>query len=60
MSKTNFKTEIEYRMPRTLAKDLLKNRKGDEKKLDNQKFLCDYINREYGLLGYCTKVSLID
>ena len=48
----------EYKMSKATAMDLLKNRKGDEKKLDNQKYLCNYVNQTYGLLYVCTKVII--
>lgn len=48
--------DFEYMMPAAMAKSLLSSRSGDEKKVTNQKFLCDYVNREQNLLGVCVKV----
>lgn len=46
--------EFEYQMPRSLAQGLLAV---ESKKVnDPQKFLVDYVNREFGLKGHCTKV----
>lgn len=47
---------IEYRMSKTMAKELLKTRKGDEFKMNPNDFLCKIVNETFGLLGYCTKV----
>lgn len=45
--------EFEYQMASSLAKGLLN---GDRKINDRQQFLIDYVNREFGLKGICTKV----
>ena len=31
---------------------------GKEKGIDPQKWLCDYINEQMGLIGYCVKVVI--
>lgn len=43
-----------YKMTQTLA-DILVNDKKNKGK-DPQKVLCDYVNEELGLKGYCVKV----
>lgn len=48
----------EYIITETMAKELLKGRKGDEKKMDNQKYLCHVINEQFGLLYPCKKVTV--
>lgn len=48
---------FEYVMSETLAKELLKDRKGDEKKMDNQKYLIKIVNEQFGIMGTCFKVS---
>ena len=49
---------IEYAMPREIAESLLNNRKGKDKGIDPQKYLCDYVNEELHLIGYCIKVII--
>ena len=34
---------IEYKMPKDFMDMLLKSRKGNEKKMSNQKYLCKYV-----------------
>lgn len=46
---------IEYNMSKTMAQNYLKG----NKKIDQNKFLCNIINEEFGLLGKCTKVHII-
>lgn len=52
-----FYNEIEYEMPKALAKELLATRKGEERNMHPQAFLCKVVNEEFGLLGNCTKVT---
>lgn len=47
---------FEYIMSTEMAKGILKDRQDDDKRVPNQKFLCDYVNRECGLMGVCVKV----
>ena len=47
---------IEYKMPEAMAKEYLKNRKGEDAKMNPQAYLCKLVNEEFGLKGYCTKV----
>ena len=49
---------IEYKMPERMARELLKNRKGDEAKMRPNDFLCKVVNEEYGLKGTCVKVII--
>ena len=49
---------IEYKMPEAMAKEFLKNRKGEEAKMNPQAYLCDIVNEQFGLKGYCTKVII--
>ena len=50
-------TEFEYQMPRSLANNLIS---AENKKInDPQKFLVDFVNREFGLKGHCTKVVVV-
>lgn len=50
----NKKGFIEYKMPVAMIKDLLYNDK--KAKSDPQRFLCDYVNDQYNLMGYCVRV----
>ena len=49
---------IEYQMGRAMAENILDLRKGKEKGIDPQKWLCDYINDQMGFIGYCIKVVI--
>ena len=49
--------EFDYQMPKSLAKGLLA---AEPKKVtDPQKYLVDYVNREFGLRGHCRKVVVV-
>lgn len=50
---------IEYKMPKLMAKRLLDSRRGEEAKKPNQKFLCEYVDKTFGLKGKCVKVILV-
>lgn len=47
---------FEYNMSKEMAIELLKNRKGDEKKKDNQEYLIKVVNEQFGLRLPVTKV----
>lgn len=47
---------IEYKMPDKMARELLKNRKGDEAKMRPNDFLCMVVNENFGLKGRCVNV----
>lgn len=47
---------FEYNMSEVMAKDLLKNRKGEEAKMNPQDYLVKYVNSEFCLLHPVTKV----
>lgn len=49
---------IEYHMGKEMAEDILDLRKGKEKGIDPQLWLCNYVNEELHLIGYCTKVII--
>ena len=52
---------IEYKMGKVMADEILKDAKGKSGKLPKpaQEILCDFVNRECGLKGFCVKV-LVD
>lgn len=52
---------IEYKMGKVLAEQILNDAKTKSGKLPKpaQEILCDYVNRECGLKGFCVKV-LVD
>lgn len=54
----NNTNEIAYRMPAGVAKAYLKNRHGDETKMNNQAYLCKIVDQDYGLKGNCVKVII--
>lgn len=47
----------EYNMTKEMAEDLLKTRKGEDKKMDNQEYLCKVVNEQFGLMYECVKVN---
>lgn len=49
---------IEYKMPKETARQLLASRSGVDAKKDNKKFLVEYVNTNFGLLGVCRNVIL--
>lgn len=54
----NNTNEITYRMPAGVAKAYLKNRHGDETKMNTQIYLCKMVDQDYGLKGNCVKVII--
>lgn len=44
---------VEYKMSKETAEIILK---ADKTKKAPQEVLCDYVNTQYGLLGYCVRV----
>jgi hypothetical protein len=52
---------IEYKMGKVMAEQILNDAKSKSGKLPKpaQEILCDYVNRECGLKGFCVKV-LVD
>ena len=52
----NHRGLIEYQMPKEMAADILTQRMGRDKNIDPQKYLCDIVNTEMNLLGYCVRV----
>ena len=44
---------IEYKMSKAMADDIIKN---DKSKRAPQEVLCEFVNTQFGLLGYCVKV----
>lgn len=49
---------FEYNMSKEMAMELLKSRKGDEKKKDNQEYLVKVVNEQFGLRLPVTKVFI--
>ena len=47
---------FEYKMTPELVQTYLKMRKGKEKTMDPQEYLCKIVNEEYGIKGTCSKV----
>lgn len=50
---------IEYQMPTAMAQAILDDRTGADAKKDPQKYLCDFVNEQYNLLGYCVRVVCV-
>lgn len=46
---------IEYKMGKTMAEEILK---ADKSKKAPQEVLCEYVNTQMGLMGYCVKVHV--
>lgn len=49
---------VEYRMPKALADNLLKERKGSDKKMQPQDYLIKYVNEDCHLLRKCDTVTV--
>ncbi len=54
-----FYGEIEYEMPKELAKQILATRKGTDQNMHPQEFLKKVVNEEFGLKGYCSNVIVL-
>lgn len=50
---------VEYTMSKTMAQELLKSRKAEEKKMKPNDYLCKVINEQFGLMGTCSIVHQI-
>ena len=48
--------EIEYKMPEAMAREYLKNRKGDDVKMNPTAYLCKVVNENFGLKCNCVNV----
>jgi len=57
VSAKSFYNEIEYEMPKELAKQILATRKGTDQNMHPQTFLCKVVNEEFGIKGNCVKVT---
>lgn len=47
---------FEYNMSKEMADEILKSRKGEDKKMEPQKYLVKFVNEQMGLLHEVTKV----
>lgn len=47
---------IEYKMPEAVAREYLKMRNAEEKKMKPNDYLCKIVDEQYGLLGKCVRV----
>lgn len=47
---------IEYKMSKQMADVILKEAKANKVKKNPQEVLCDFVNTQMGLKGYCVKV----
>lgn len=57
-TKTTFSYgDIEYRMTKQMAKELLNTRKGTDANMHPQDFLCKYVNEQLGIKGNCVRVA---
>ena len=50
----------EYVMSKSMAMEILGNRKGDDRKRNPQEYLCKYVNEQFGLKFYCNKVTIVN
>lgn len=48
--------KFEYKMPDKMAREFLKNRSAEDKKLNPNEYLCRIVNEQFGLLYNCVKV----
>lgn len=54
-----FYRPIEYEMPKQMAKQLIAERKGNDRNMRPQDYLCKVVNEDFGILGNCVKVTTI-
>lgn len=47
---------VEYKMSKQMADVILKEAKANKVKKNPQEVLCDFVNTQMGLKGYCVKV----
>ena len=47
---------LEYNMSKEMATEIIKARKGEDKKMEPQKYLVKFVNEQMGLLHEVTKV----
>ena len=47
---------IDYKMPKAMAQELLKARKGSEMKMQPNDYLCKIVNENFGLMYNCVRV----
>ena len=59
MTTKSYYGNIEYEMNSQLAKSILDTRKGTERNMPPQQFLCQIVNEEFGIKGNCIKVNVI-
>ena len=50
---------IEYEMPKLMAKEILNERKGADRNMHPQAYLCKVVNETFGLKGNCVKVTTV-
>lgn len=48
---------VEYRMSKEQAREILKTRKGADQNMHPQKYLCKWVNENCGIKGNCTLVT---
>lgn len=49
---------IEYKMPKAMAAEYLKDRRGEEKKMRPNDYLVKIVNEQFGLLRVCKNVTV--
>ena len=49
---------VKYKMPIATAKELIKLKKGEDRSLSDQQYLCKVVNKTYCLLYPCIEVIL--
>ena len=47
---------FEYNMSKTMSDEILKSRKGEDKKMEPQKYLVKFVNEQMGLMYEVKKV----
>ena len=55
----SYYSPIEYEMPKLMANEILNERKGSDKNMTPQAFLCKVVNDTFGIKGYCVKVTTV-
>ena len=50
---------VKYKMSEQMARELLRERKGADAKMNPNEYLCKFVNEQFSIKGVCVEVSRI-
>ena len=50
---------VKYKMSEQMARELLRDRKGTDAKMNPNEYLCKFVNEQFSIKGVCVEVSRI-